>query len=353
LTALALAACGNPTGQGVVDVKVAARDGRTQDAARMDAPALDTRHPDVTRVDSGPEAHVDAALCVARGDAGATPWAPETLSAGGSLNAVFGSGPNDVYAAGDNGVFVHSAGGGVFSPVTDVNAPTGRLLGIFAPAGSSDLYVSASSGAIWLRSAGVWQSAVPIPGYFRDYYGVWGTSSTDVYGVGDALAIVRSGGGGAWARISYTFGPGLFSVWGSGPSNIYVVGASGTVYQGAGTRFTQQSQSITTADLNGVWGTGPADIYVVGNGGTILHLGSSGAFMPESSGTMENLLGVWGGGPCDVYAVGAAGTILHSAGDGSWSQEPSGTTADLRSVWGSGSGDVYVVGLLGTILHRA
>jgi len=64
----------------------------------------------------------------------------------------------------------------------------------------------------------------------------------------------------------------LYGVWGSSGSNMFAVGDGGTIlsYNNGLGRWSAMS-SGTTNTLYGVWGSSPTDVFVVGNGGTILH----------------------------------------------------------------------------------
>ena len=63
-------------------------------------------------------------------------------------------------------------------------------------------------------------------------HGVWGTSSSDVYAVGEDGTILRYDGA-AWSEsVSGTY-PDLFGIWGSSSGDVYVVGDSGTIVRGS------------------------------------------------------------------------------------------------------------------------
>jgi hypothetical protein len=78
----------------------------------------------------------------------------------------------------------------------------------------------------------------------------------------------------------------LYGVWGSSPSDLFAVGEHGTIlhYDGRG----WSAMHSGTADyLLGVWGSGPGDVFAVGSFGTILHHrgGPHRVFLPLA---MEN-----------------------------------------------------------------
>lgn len=138
------------------------------------------------------------------------------------MTAVWGSAPNDVYAAG-SGIF-HSVGDGA-----------------------------------WFSQSTMTASAIT------------GSSATDLYAVGPAGTILHSKGDGAWAPQTATGGD-FYGVWQSGPNDIWVVGVNGTILRSNGNgTWTAPASSMTTVPLRAIWGSSSGDIYVVGDFGTILH----------------------------------------------------------------------------------
>ena len=67
-----------------------------------------------------------------------------------------------------------------------------------------------------------WTSVAPAIST-KTLYGVWGTSPSDVYAVGNTGTILHYNGTDWSAETSNTTGQ-LLSIWGSSPTNIYVVG---------------------------------------------------------------------------------------------------------------------------------
>jgi len=182
-----------------------------------------------------------------------------------------------------------------------------------------------------------------------DLYGVWGSTSNDVFAVGN-LGNIAHYNGSTWSQKTAGIEwDDLYGVAG-GANLVIAVGLGGTIiYYLSGTAWEQMS-SITTNDLYGVWGTAD-DLFAVGLGGTILHYSVyDGEWWSMSSPTANDLRGVWGSASDDVFAVGDSGIIVHYNGT-EWSVMTSGTANDLRSVWGSAPDDVFAVGGAGTIVH--
>ena len=177
--------------------------------------------------------------------------------------------------------------------------------------------------------------------------GVWGTSSSNVYAVGDGGTILHYNGV-KWSPMASPTTQTLNGLFGLSADSIFAVGNGGTILRYNGSSWSTMSSGTSEA-LRGVWGSSSTDMFAVGDRGTILRYNGS-AWSVMSSGPSETLRGVWGSSSTDVFAVGDGGTILRY--DGSWSPAVSaGTFPTLRGVWGSSSTDVFAVGDGGTILR--
>jgi hypothetical protein len=158
----------------------------------------------------------------------------------------------------------------------------------------------------------------------------------------------------SWVAVTSGTTQGLYGVWGSSSSDVWAVGDSGTILHYQGGKWSSVT-SGTTDDLNAVFGMSAAKIWAVGAGGTILHYNGLG-WSAQTSGVSNNLFGIWGSTATgDLYVVGGAGTILHcdtSSSSATWSKMTSGTSLALRAVWGTTADKVWAVGAGGTVLHH-
>jgi uncharacterized protein YjdB len=175
--------------------------------------------------------------------------------------------------------------------------------------------------------------------------GIWGTSATDIYAVGD-FPEIRHYDGTSWDPMGGTFGGAM---WGTSATDIYFMGWTGTVLHYDGTSWSPM-ESGTGSTLNSVWGASPHDVYAVGDAGAIIRYDGT-SWSDMASGTFEDLTGVWGMSATDVYAVGGSGTILHYDGT-SWSAVASGTSADFTAIWGTSATDIFAVGQWPDIILR-
>lgn len=201
-------------------------------------------------------------------------------------------------------------------------------------------------GAAWTHQ----QGALP-PGAGA-IHAIWGSSGGDVYAAATAtggLNLYRSTDHGAhWSGQLAGVAVDLNGVGGTSSSDVYLVGDGATILHGSGTSWTPQSTPVvSTTRLLGVFALAPGDVYIAGAANTILHSSGVNWIQQTAVGTTE-LRAVWGV-TGKLWAVGSGGTILKSNGT-SWSPDPSGTGAELRAIFGTSASDVWVVGD-GVVLH--
>jgi len=192
--------------------------------------------------------------------------------------------------------------------------------------------------------------------------GLWGSSATDIYTVGENGTILRYNGS-HWSKMKSWTMEHLYAVWGSSGTDIYAVGAAGTILHYDGVIWSSM-ESGTKESLRGIWGSSMDTIFAVGDNSTILYYDGS-RWSSMNSGTTAWLLGVWGSSRTDIFAVGGyydgisgwwdreswdGGVILHYDGD-TWYEMENEIPEHLYGVWGSVGTDIYTVGAYGTILH--
>ncbi|MBN2108844.1 MAG: hypothetical protein JW832_15565 [Deltaproteobacteria bacterium] len=220
--------------------------------------------------------------------------------------------------------------------------------------------------------------------------GIWGSSGSDVFAVGDGGVVVHYDGS-AWSPMSSGTTATLRGVWGSSGSDVFAVGGSGVIVHYDGSSWSSMT-SNTTVSLNGISGFGASVAYAVGDtglgvyyngstwnpgnvssGGTVtanmngiwhsapdehIAVGASGIIYeraPSMDITIQpvsvQLNCVWGIAGSAVFAAGANGAILRQTGWATWAAESSGTTNTLYGVWGSSGADFFAVGQGGAIVH--
>lgn len=312
--------------------------------------------------------------------------ADTTLAARIALSAVWGSGENDVWAAGSKGNVIHWDG----RAWTATPTPTGQSLYAIWGTGPNDVWTVSTTDAIY-RSTGFangaaqWSLVTAIPRRAAGGHGpingggtigqtltaIWGTSPNDIWLAGQSIIGPASDWESSWRTVvgdddavSWSTAFNVTSVkpqglWGSGPDDVWMVGANFAEHTD-GTTADDGTLNWTAFDvpsaspLYAVWGSGPGDVWAVGGYGTIVHFTAAlGQWRAVDSSTTADLRGLWGAGPNDIWAVGDRGTLLHWDGTAWRSATGAFSPADkptLYGVWGSGSSDVWAVGSE-TILH--
>jgi hypothetical protein len=308
----------------------AARDGVTSESASRDAAGSDGVGSDR----SAPEG--------AAGDAGWSPWADASMGFA-DLASVWGS-DGGVWAVGYNTIVYFDGGKWSVWP-----AAVGPLNAVWGSS-SRDVWAVGQAGSIVRFDGTAWLPSDA--GASATLNGVWGTAADDVWTVGEELdggGTVLHWDGTQWSR-SATLAHGLQGVWGSA-NLVWAVGNRNLISEYAGGSWsTQVNQATVPDDLASLWGSSQTSIWAVSpNGPTVYYGGDQNVWTVAPSGFGLNC--VWGSGESDVWGVGFGGSIAHYDGT-AWSLVPSGTTAQLNGVWGSGPDDVWAVGTGGTILHH-
>ncbi len=179
---------------------------------------------------------------------------------------------------------------------------------------------------------------------------VWASSASDIFVVGDGGRILRSTGGSFQSTNSPTTQP-LNGVWGnSATDEVWAVGNGGVLlkYDRAGGAWSSVT-SPTTNQLNAIWGTAKNRVYVAAHGGTVLRYDGTSWGLEMNTGVSANLLGI-GGDASKVVAVGQSGTLITSTAINTWTSPPSGTTNDLQVAWGK-AGTYWAAGTGGVRLR--
>ncbi len=279
------------------------------------------------------------------------------LPQGNNLRALWGSGPNNIYAVGDVGTILHYDGSS-WQPLA--NLPGKNFLLDIWGAGPNAIF-AVGENALWHYDGASWQAMAPPSGLGLFLMrGVWGSASNNVYAVGYSYAtytaMVLHYNGMAWSKMNI---PLLFddlhAIWGSDPNHIFAVGEEGVILYYNGHSW-QEIDASTEAYLYDVWGSGPNDVYAAGYlysdyKGVVLHYdGSSWKQVFAIPG--EKIYAIWGAGANDIYIVDTFRTVYHFDGH-TWQEmgRPTNRTYYLYDVWGTGPDDLFVVGRDGVIAH--
>ncbi len=291
----------------------------------------------------------------AAGGGGGPPLPPELVwtkqGPARTIEAIWGSGAENIYAVGLTGALLHSTGDGTWT--TQSAGTSANLTGVWG-SGPTDVYVSVDSNT-FLHSVGdgKWEHQAYDSGFtFND---IWGLDSSHVFAVGPG--VVRGTGNGAWQSPPEEIGTSpTFALWGSSPSDLYAATGksnNSTIYHstGDGNWVAQSTPAATSAvDIIGVDAThlyAAADNFVLRSNG-------SGTWTVElTTPSVQKVLALWAASADAVYACTQEGFFYRSNGHGAWSEgvdlDPS-VRGDCAAVWGTGPDDIYVGGS-GGIYH--
>ncbi|HTN91600.1 MAG TPA: DUF4215 domain-containing protein, partial [Sorangium sp.] len=133
--------------------------------------------------------------------------------------------------------------------------------------GPQDVFAVGQNGTISHYNGHDWQAMTPP--LQETYLGVWGSGPQNVIAVGQSGTILHYHDQ-YWHPMDSTTSATLSDVWGNGLQDVFAVGAGGTILHYDGQDW-QAMTSPTSEGLSGVWGSGPQDVFAVGSSGTILH----------------------------------------------------------------------------------
>jgi len=254
-----------------------------------------------------------------------------------------------------------------------------------------------------------WTSVTPAIST-KTLYGVWGTSPSDVYAVGNTGTILHYNGTDWSAETSNTTGQ-LLSIWGSSPTNIYVVGreesgankatllrkkTSGTtwefetavdyitqapfdydltavggfsasnvyvgdvygdvyVFDGTGWIKIEPGPYVGSNPITGIWAVNSTNVFVTDEASTDVsrYDGSDWPYLEACPDVNpdDHLNEILGFSINDIYVAGSNGCISHFNGT-DWQAVSSNTSKMLNSLHGNISSNIIAVGLQGTIVHK-
>jgi hypothetical protein len=226
------------------------------------------------------------------------------------------------------------------------------------------LALRAPGGVPWMTGAGGllrrWDGAAfaddSVYGLGAAFADLWGPADGDLFLVGSYGTVARRQGGELtlWRHATFAHASGL---WVAGPDFAVTVGPStsscffffcttepGVIREWNGSRWERRA-----GHGNAVSGTSPDDVWAVGDGGIIAHRDGDG-WSEVGSPVETELMSVFASAD-DVWAVGADGVVLRRGATGGFEPVDSGTSDNLYAVWGASPADVWIGGDGGTLLH--
>lgn len=218
--------------------------------------------------------------------------------------------------------------------------------------GSDDVWMVGEEGRIAHWDGASWESHAS--GVTSTLWGVWAFSPTEAWavggkpegGVGPQNDIVLRWDGSAWVPEvlpGEPLGRSLYKVWGTSSDNLYVVGEYGTIWhRTAGGWALESDPPIATGTLFTVFGCSETEVYAVGGKDILQWDGMAWARLDVT--IFNGVNGVSCGGPGEVAVVGNGG-LKRRLVEGAWvdelAVEPYG---DMHAVWADGAGAFWAVG---------
>lgn len=268
------------------------------------------------------------------------------------LYAVWGTSASDLWAGGQSGTLLHRDSGKWWlqtSPWTQ-DIQTGALVNA-GDGISGSMLIGGTGGALRLYQPQT-QQWTPV-GVSNTLHDVWGSSSDDIWAVGNAMILHQKQG--VITALPQASQLRLNGIWGSSATDIWAVGDSGAILRSTDGK-TWMPQSSAPSDLYSICGNGPSDVWAVGARGTVVRYNGTSSWTTQSGigiPSSINLNGVWCGSDREVWIAGDSGSLYLFDGSnfGPITDLPK-TDQHLLSIWGDGLGDLYVVGQAGTLLTR-
>lgn len=284
--------------------------------------------------------------CKCSDDKPAAPPVPKITS---THQALWGSGPNDVWAVGPHGAIAHYDG----KTWTEKDPITTKSLVGVSGSGPDDVWAVGQDGITLHYDGKAWKvDDAGTEG--RDLMSVWSVSKNEAWasGIDDNVGIMRHyHDGKEWEMLHIGPANSLWRTYVSSPTDVWMAGAGdkneGFVLRGDGKKFDKVPFEGKT--LRAIFGSGPNDVWIAGYDGAVNHWDGK-AWTEAMNLPKAHWLNMFGFGPKDVWLVGFEGMIYHYDG-AKWSQVPSGTKVILWTVWGAAPNDVWVAGNDGTFLH--
>lgn len=280
------------------------------------------------------------------------------LPVGAHLLRVSGSGPDDVWAAGEAGVVLHFDGAD-WRAVASGTSCTFRAL--FA-SGPGDIYFGCEAGLY--RWDGV--AMRPVDGREGGVWDIWGSAATDLWTVG-GTGVVSRRRGGAWSAMDTGVPAKIFTLWGSGPDDVWFAGSRSAdekdvIIHWDGRRFAVASEGSRIYPRR-LLGSGSKDVWLVGDNdvgrtGEVMHWDGEGWTFAATGGV--HVIGGWAGGAglpvggrSALFAAGEGGVTRRVEGGELVDAEEGGgrTGWIVEDLWGSGADDVWAVGRGGLLLR--
>jgi len=263
--------------------------------------------------------------------------------------ALWGSGPDQVWAAGQRNMLQFNGTG--WNIVTGVKRKFGHIRSV-AGTGRTDVWAVSNDkasgagpgGAILHFDGQSWEKVYAAKESTEDFRAVWSSEPNVVWvaGVSNILRFEPR-----TRVVTKVWDGNMAAFWGSSPSDVWSVGANGAIAHYDGTRW-WVTPSGQYAEFTAVHGTDAEHVWAVGmKGAAAFFDGKAWNTLDVGLGAV-NLVAVWAQSPSAVWIADASGNITHFNGS-AWIPEV--TLPGTVALWGT-PGTLYAATTLG-VLSRA
>jgi len=279
----------------------------------------------------------------------------------GSRNAgIHGSSDTDIYLVGQNSI--QHWDGKQWKPI-DVSAcvPVGSntdYTSVWAYANNAAFIAAvdktaASSFALHLTGTTCTKTSIAA---LNSVKGIWASSATDAYAVGDNGLGIYHFNGSAWSQVDTT---NTLAVWGSGPTDIYAGGA-GAFLHSTGGAFTAVGGYTVSGSVISIWGENATNVFVSSavTGGvpsSAVHRMNNGVAWTQIYTGIAGLRGYWAAGR--VFAANTSRILSYDGRDWIDLAMPTDATAQMRAtayaVYASPLANVFAADLNTVERYRA
>ena len=201
-------------------------------------------------------------------------WLKHRVSDSEKIINTWSDGPRSIYGIGSSNTLFYWDGHGWTSLSRfDPNVVGKGLWGIRRSDGSLMLCIAGTSGSVFCYDSQKQEWTKKDTGVEFDLNGLWGSSSDNIYAVGDENTILHYDGE-AWNRLTIEDDNGsqaFTAVWGRDPANIFVIGQSSEIIHCKWNACKKITVSDEPPSLNRIWGRAPDDAYAAGGRKQLYH----------------------------------------------------------------------------------
>jgi hypothetical protein len=220
------------------------------------------------------------------------------------------------------------------------------------PSPDGEVFVAAGDGRILRFHDGAWRPSTDTGDMVFD---IWGTSSKDVFAVGEKIWHFD---GDTWSSQPVPSGETLFAVWGTSPTHVLAGGSHSLVLELDGKTWSTVYSSAESGVVDHISGTGADNVFAVGRNKAVLrHDGKTWRSLAGDPGWDQlpsfcrdnGFDASWPDGPGQAQFVGSGCHARHDGARWSLIHHRHDLLVGIDRLTKTGTGDVVAVGGLGTI----